>query len=149
MRRIQSVKGFDLLRTICIAAVIGIHCLEHYHFNRVVENLSFAVPCFVMMSVYFSAYQLNKGGSRWYFFKKRAFRLFPAFLTWTLIYAAARFIDGGNVNLFSVKEWLRLFFCGSAALHLYFIPMILLLFNDTYSNAFFNNFESICLSDWT
>ena len=55
MKNIQSIEGFDLLRIICIAAVIGIHCLEHRFFNRIVENLSFAVPCFVMLSIYFSA----------------------------------------------------------------------------------------------
>jgi len=122
LKNIQSIEGLDLLRIICIAAVIGIHCLDR-SFNWFIENLSFAVPCFVMMSVYFSAKHLNKN-SRLHFIQRRIFRLIPAFLSWTLIYAAARYIDGGNINILSVKEWLRLFFSGSAALHLYFIPMI-------------------------
>jgi len=124
LKNIQSIEGFDLLRIICIAAVIGIHCLEHRFFNRIVENLSFAVPCFVMLSIYLSAKYLNKNRSRLYFLQKRLIRLIPAFLAWTLIYTTARCIDGGSINIFSVKEWLRLFFSGSAALHLYFIPMI-------------------------
>ena len=88
-----------------------------------VRNFSFAVPSFVLMSIYLSAKRVNKDESQWHFLRRRAVRLMPAFLVWTAIYAIARWADGG-IEAPSLVGCIEFFFFGSVALHLYFIPMI-------------------------
>ncbi len=124
MNRNQHIEGFEILRTICSAAVVGIHT---FHTNHGLAWLSriflFAVPCFVMISTYLSARYISRSKLRWNFIRQRAVRLIPAFLAWTLIYAAARWVSGG-INFPSLNNYIQYLFLGSVALHLYYIPMI-------------------------
>jgi len=117
------IGGFDILRTAAVIAVVGIHSFfSDPHLASVVNNLSFAIPCFVLMTIYLSVRQINES-SPVHFLKKRIVRLIPGFFAWTAIYVIARSIDGNikNISLQTVAEYI---FLGSAALHLYFVPMI-------------------------
>jgi peptidoglycan/LPS O-acetylase OafA/YrhL len=117
------IGGFDILRTTAVIAVVGIHSFfPDPHLASLVRNLSFAIPCFVLIAVYLSARQIN-GSPSVPFLKKRLLRLVPGFFVWTAIYFIARSIDGNiaNISLQTVAEYI---FLGSAALHLYFVPMI-------------------------
>ncbi|MCP4351396.1 MAG: acyltransferase [Desulfobacterales bacterium] len=123
MGKKQHIEGFDLLRIFSVAAVIGIHCFHtNQSFKRFGVNFLFAVPCFVMMSIYLSIISYNKHKSGWQFIKKRAYRLIPAFSIWTAIYAIVRW--SGKDIYPSVTDCIRFFFFGSVTLHFYFIPMI-------------------------
>ncbi len=121
---IKHINGFDLLRIISITAVVGIHSFfTDLSLTSLVRNLSFAIPCFVLIAVYLSVRHINNDGSRINFLKRRAVRLMPAFLVWTAIYVIARLINGGIANP-SLYDFAGYLFLGSSALHLYFIPMI-------------------------
>jgi peptidoglycan/LPS O-acetylase OafA/YrhL len=119
----SHIHGFDLLRIVSITAVVGIHALhtdpQLAEFNR---NFSFAVPCFVLMAVYLSERSLQSGER--FFLWRRVVRLLPAFLAWTGLYVIARWWIGGIPGP-SIQSIAQFIFLGSAALHLYFIPMLI------------------------
>jgi len=124
VRSDRRIHGFDWLRVIGVAAVVGIHC---FYTDRALSwlprNFSFAVPCFVLMAAFLSARELDAGKTGVAFLKHRFARLLPAFLAWTSIYVFARWA-GGSIHP-SVTDWIEYLFLGASALHLYFIPMIL------------------------
>lgn len=60
--------------------------------------------------------------------KKRATRLLPTYLVWSLVYIVATaiydlVIDGGRLNerYFSLHNWMRVLFWGTASAHLWFL----------------------------
>lgn len=119
------ISGFDALRVIAVAAVIGIH--DFYtdpSLRTVVRNFSFAVPCFVMVAVYLSAKSVFVRSSGKVFMKSRLVRLLPAFLAWSGAYVLARWIKG-SIGISSFSAWAQYIFLGASAVHLYFIPMLL------------------------
>jgi peptidoglycan/LPS O-acetylase OafA/YrhL len=120
----DRIDGFDVLRVICVGAVVGIHCFyTDRDLSWVPKNLSFAVPCFVLMAMYLSERQLCGKRSRREALGHRLSRLLPAFLAWTFIYVLARWSIGSVQPSFS--DWVEYVLLGASALHLYFIPMIL------------------------
>jgi peptidoglycan/LPS O-acetylase OafA/YrhL len=117
------IYGFDYLRLVSVAAVLGIHTFSTAGGLRdISQQLSFAVPCFVLMAAYLSCHSVQKGRPR--FMPQRVRRLAPAFLAWTVVYLAARIAHGG-IGVPSFSDVTTDLFFGAGALHLYFVPMIL------------------------
>lgn len=123
--RAKRIPGLDLLRLLAVIAVVGIHALHTDPALRTLSrNLSYAVPCFVLMAIYLSCNVIDKGKPCVVFLTGRIARLVPAFFAWSLIYVAARGLDG-NIHRIGFSQIGGYLFFGAAALHLYFIPLIL------------------------
>jgi surface polysaccharide O-acyltransferase-like enzyme len=118
------IPGFDLLRLAALLAVVGIHCsFTNATAGGLAAYLSFAVPSLVMLSVYLSGERLPSGKPPFPYVWLRAKRLLPAFAAWTMVYVAMR-MGGGRLTAPTAQEALAYLLLGSAALHLYFVPMI-------------------------
>ncbi len=127
----------DYLRTIAIIAVITIHITAEYYYkfgeinniNWWVANIAnsssrFAVPLFVMIS---GAVILGKEISVKQFYKKRASRLLPPFILWSLIYIGFDFFKGVDIDTMIWNLKIGYFSKGKTGGHLWYLSMFICL----------------------
>lgn len=120
----MRLHGLDLLRLGSLAAVVAIHCFyTNAQLAKVSAYCGFAVPCFVLLAMYFAARRLDGGDKRLRLLRQRLLRLAPAFLAWSAAYLVARWAGGALRP--SWRGLLGAVFLGSAAVHLYFVPLII------------------------
>lgn len=128
--------SFDLLRIVCIAGVVGIHCFGPMAANP--SNLAswtwfpaaamsfgmmWVVPVFVMLSGALTlAPRVHRAGSG-AFLRRRAARILPALVVWTFVYLVPiRMLVLGES--FSGGQIVTALVDGSVYPHLYFLYLI-------------------------
>jgi fucose 4-O-acetylase-like acetyltransferase len=134
MNKNQRLIGIDLFRGIAIYAVVILHSdgvtkVIPPAWGMVRNFAGFAVPFFLATSFYLSINKLYTKNSN-YQLKPRLERLLIPYLAWTLVYCLYKItkylIDFQPERLHSLfKDPIAIFFLGGAALHLYFIPLLL------------------------
>ena len=123
----RRIHGFDWLRVVCMVAVVAIHtlstCPSLLALHRV---LSFAVPCFVMMSLVLLFPRVHGASlrERGHLLVRRSARLAQPYLVWSGVFFILRSLFG--TMRYSVGNALGVLLLGGAAMHLYFIPLLLL-----------------------
>lgn len=125
-------EKFDLLRGFAITAVVLIHitaplATDGDIFSIIVNQVSrFAVPVFFFLSGWglTMAESFEKSEDYWDFLKARFLSIFPQYVIWNFIYLA--YSDVWSVENFS--ELLKAFLLGTIYNHLYFVPVILILY---------------------
>lgn len=133
-RRISA----DLIRVIAASAVIVMHItsLVYYDldligyrwwlFSNVLNwGLRWSTPVFVMISGYFLLNSDTSSHTKT-FFRRRFSKLIPPYLFWSLIYYLIS--HQGQLNIFSVLDFLDKLWRSSTYYHLYFINVILGLY---------------------
>ncbi len=141
----KRIIEIDIARALAILAVIVIHIsatplIENFGQDRgpvsllyLVLNVAarFGVPTFVMLSGMGLALSYRPGGSYVGFLKRRLGKIVPAYLAWSLIYSL--FYNGDNGALamphgVSVSKIAADMVTGGACYHLYFVPLIVILY---------------------
>ena len=121
-------RYWQMIRGICILAVIMIHCptgesREAQTIWLVLRQLiNFPVAVFIFMAGYFV--KPEKVTMRWGYLKNRGGRLIVPFLLWSTLYTIKNVIFGGT---YSWKEVLFAFVTGQSAAPLYYILVMLQL----------------------
>lgn len=136
--------GVDLGRAIAAFAVVVIHAGGEVQYPDALSSLAadslllgtmqacrFAVPFFLATSFYFVVGKLLKAPKQFditAFLKSRVTRLLVPYVLWSLIYLAVRLLKAvrtpeGIAPLF--QDPVFLIFFGGAAIHLYFLPLLL------------------------
>ena len=117
--------GLNLLRGIAAFGIVGCHL-----------GLSQRTPCGAWVTALcnfnvglfaaISGFLMTVGGEG--YVKKRAKRILPTYLVWSAFYIVATAVfdlvlDGGHLNerYYSLSNWLKVLFLGSAATHLWFL----------------------------
>lgn len=119
--------GIDILRGIAAFGIVGCHLGLNERTSGgawVTALCNFNVGMFAVIS----GFLMSTDGGGWEYVKKRAKRLLPTYLAWSLVYlvATAAFdlvLDGGQLNerYYRPLYWIRVLFWGSAATHLWFL----------------------------
>ncbi|MBU0608055.1 MAG: acyltransferase [Armatimonadetes bacterium] len=128
----RHLRGFDYLRLIAVFAVVWIHGSDTNTLAKQGGNLltGFAVPSFLMMSVYLTLSSLQRTPERGFvaFMRRRLVRLGPAYLLWTGVYLLFRLAKHALVlqQPFAV-DWVPTLLCGAAANHLWYVPALIYL----------------------
>lgn len=121
--------GFDWLRLLGLFSVVWIHACN---LNSTVASFvwlhEYAVPCFILMAVFFTVQtQIFSFRDFRSFLGKRTFRLLLPLLLWSIVYVAARMLKHG---LGGAGESIPLSFesiiKGGVSYHLWFLPAIFL-----------------------
>jgi len=133
MRRLY----IDYLRSVAVVAVITIHVTVRFYsmtdrigtpgwwLSNILNAASrFSVPLFVAIS---GAVLLNRTLSVADFYKKRAVRLLPPFIAWTLFYVAFRALTEPHPGILFWILTTGLFVEGRAYFHLWYLSMFLCL----------------------
>ena len=126
----------DILRTLAIAGVIVIHVgalalsvskgQTLINYITLDQFLRFCVPLFVALSGYALALRYkDEKINYWEFLTRRALRLIPWYLFWSTVLLAYQKIPPWYDGLKSVS---KVIFMGDADYHLYFVPMIFVLY---------------------
>jgi len=112
---IRAVAALAVVMGHVSASIISVR--HGIFFNTIVR---FCAPIFIMLSGFghASAYMSGKRGVK--LFKKRFFRIFPAYLAWSIAYIALDFAFGApHENI--LKDIL----CGTSYVHLYYVFVLL------------------------
>lgn len=125
-------EKFDILRGFAIIGVVLIHitaplATDGDVFSIIVNQISrFAVPVFFFLSGWglTAAKSYEKSEGYWDFLKARFLSVFPQYILWNFIYLA--YSDVWNSPNFT--ELLKAFLLGTIYNHLYFVPVILVLY---------------------
>ncbi len=129
---VRHIRGLDYLRIIAVFAVVWIHGSDTNPLAQQGGNLltGFAVPSFLMMSVYLTLSSLQRTPERGFlaFMRRRLARLGPAYLLWTGVYLLFRLAKHALVlhQPFAV-DWAPTLLCGAAANHLWYVPALIYL----------------------
>jgi surface polysaccharide O-acyltransferase-like enzyme len=133
MLKQQRLTGVDLFRGIAVYAVIILHSDEGITvlppgWTPIVQFSYFAVPFFLATSFYLASAKLYASGR--FQLNLRLQRLLIPYAFWTVFYlaykAAKYLVDSRPERLFVLfKDPLSLIFCGGAAFHLYFLPLLI------------------------
>ena len=128
--------NIDLLRFVLILLVIQLH-MNPYSGVTVLYSV-FNVHLVVWMFMLISLYLLQVRGAM--FRRVKWVRLLLPYLSWSIIYLCLRSLKHMiQVNKISFEAWtLNAFFTGGAAVHMYFIPLLIVyqLFACALSNLF-------------
>lgn len=126
----DHIDGFDFLRAIAAFSVVWIHGSDTNTLTKSFQSFtSFAVPCFIMMSIFLTQHSCYKNSSSRYssIIIKRIRRLVPSYLAWSLIYIIFRFAKRSFIDHSSLDvNWFAIIFFGGASYQLWFIPALLL-----------------------
>lgn len=132
MKTPQRLLGIDLWRGIAVLGVVILHSdggVEEtsWIWELIRQLFAFAVPFFLATSFYFAIAKSQQGKLVFY---SRLKRLLYPYLVWTLIYLiykiAKYILDGEAARVTTLfKDPFALIFCGGAAFHLYFLPLLL------------------------
>jgi len=131
----KRLAGVDLFRGIAAYMVILLHSRNEaivapgFWTTQVLIFASFAVPFFFAASFYFTVERLSRTGEP-IALKDKVYRLIIPYGFWSLVYVLARsfiyFKSGDTSGLTSLAQsYLSIIFTGSAAVHLYFLPILL------------------------
>lgn len=142
-------NGLNLLRGIAAFGIVGCHLSLSPRTSGgewVTALCDFNVGVFAAISGFLMT---DVGGVGFIeYVKKRAYRLLPTYFAWSLIYIAATalydlVIDGGHLNerYYSIHNWIRVLFCGTASAHLWFLICLF------YAQIFFRLFVG-ALDNW-
>jgi probable poly-beta-1,6-N-acetyl-D-glucosamine export protein len=128
----------DFVRSFAIIGVLVVHVFENIYAQMgfdilkfstlfTIERLfRFAVPLFFILSGYTLTYRYgNNIISLLQFYKKRILRLFIPYLFWSVFYVLMRSLS--SIQMISLQSIALHILNGSASIHLYFIPSLLLL----------------------
>lgn len=121
----RKYHGLDLLRGVAAFGIVGCHLGLSQRTTGgewVTALCNFNVGLFAAIS----GFLMDLRGRD--YIQKRARRILPTYLIWSLIYVVATgmfdlVFDGGRLNerFYSVSNWLQILFCGSAGAHLWFL----------------------------
>lgn len=124
------IAGFDYLRIAAAFAVVWIHGSDTNRFAmRLQDYCSFAVPSFILMSVFLStqSFARKKGLGLRTFLVLRAKRLIPAYVGWSLVYLFFRYLKHRFITGIPLElDWISVIFFGGASYQLWFVPMLLM-----------------------
>lgn len=133
MLKQQRLTGVDLFRGIAVYAVIILHSDEGIPvlpagWNQIVQFSYFAVPFFLATSFYLAIAKLYASGK--FQLNLRLQRLVIPYVFWTIFYLAyktAKYLVDNRPERLSVvfRDPFALIFCGGAAFHLYFLPLLI------------------------
>ncbi len=134
MSTIRRWYGLDLFRGFAIYAVILLHADEGVTqapdgWNGLVQFSGFAVPFFLAAS-FFLAIKKLLSSEQPYPLKDRIHRLIIPYAFWTLlylVYKTSKYIIDNDLEKLSklFEDPVGIIFFGSAAFHLYFIPLLI------------------------
>lgn len=114
--------GFDYLRVISSFAVVVIHvCFTSEILNKW-KLTQFAVPCFIMMSIFLLGFKKDKNGFN--VIKVLLSRLLPQYIFWTFVYLGLRFLKA-KISSEDFPIGFSEIFLGGSAIQLWFLPAIL------------------------
>ena len=123
----MKLSGLDWLRGIAAFGIVGCHIglsCRTASGAWVTALCNFNVGLFAAISGFLTTI----GGDGWGYACKRAKRLLPIYIVWSIVYiiATAGFdiiLDGGCLNerYYRFSSWMGVLFCGSAAAHLWFL----------------------------
>ena len=139
----KRIREFDVLKGLCITAVILIHVTSHgvgtfdptstsYFVYLILNRLSqFAVPTFIFASCVLISYihrddfrTITAGGLK-AFYTKRFVRIIPPYLIWTLVYLVVRHIESNGSVVLNLGNYFNLLLKSDGYYHLYFVILIL------------------------
>lgn len=129
----ENLPGIDIFRAVAIVAVIIIHVAPVRLDNNslfIGQIGRFCVPLFVALSGFGLARKyLEKPFDLSDFIKRRIWRLLPQYIFWSLvIYAAVNTLFHNDIGMYSRQSLADLLIFGKADYHLYFVPMIVILY---------------------
>ncbi len=133
MLKQQRLTGVDLFRGIAVYAVIILHSDEGIPllpagWAQILQFSGFAVPFFLATSFYLASAKLYASGK--FQLSSRLQRLLIPYAFWTIFYLgykAAKYLVDNRPERLSVifRDPFALIFCGGAAFHLYFLPLLI------------------------
>ena len=133
MLKQQRLTGVDLFRGIAVYAVIILHSDEGIPvlpagWAQILQFSYFAVPFFLATSFYLASAKLYASGK--FQLSSRLQRLLIPYAFWTIFYLgykAAKYLVDNRPERLSVvfRDPFALIFCGGAAFHLYFLPLLI------------------------
>ncbi|MCM1984903.1 acyltransferase family protein [Lyngbya confervoides] len=131
----NRLTGIDLLRGLAIYAVIVLHSdepltLSPYGWNSILEFSKFAVPFFLAASFYLSFLKFYTA-QKPFQLRVRAMRLLIPYGIWSGVYLGYKglkyLLDGEADKIATiVQDPVGIIFCGGAAFHLYFLPLLMM-----------------------
>ena len=134
MRPENHLAGVDLARGIAVFAVVILHTDEGLDqvpplWQGLTVLSRFAVPFFLAAAFYFSASTLYRSSGQ-FPWQKRLTRLLIPYLAWSAFYLLYRVFKYGITQQTeriqtSLQDPLSLAFLGGSALHLYFLPLLI------------------------
>lgn len=127
VRRYYS--GFDYLRGAAILGVVCIHGFDLGTYVRIIGKSSdFAVPCFIMMSI-FLEFKLHRGSDAFgEFVGSRFKRLALPYLFWSGAYVLMRILKQAVLHEKVLHwDWLYVIFCGGSAYQMWFLATLFYL----------------------
>lgn len=136
--RIERELNLDVLRSLSIIGVVLIHIIgasfQYWHqgslewafFIATDQFFRFSVPLFVFISGYTLYSKYNNNFKFWEFYTKRALRILPWYLLWSLIIYI--YINISVVPGFVNYQFWKLVLLGKVDYHLYFVSMIIQLY---------------------
>ena len=142
--------GLNLLRGIAAIGIVGCHLGLS---NRTSGGAWVTSLCDFNVAIFatISGFLMTKQKLRVDYIKRRAMRLLPTYIVWSVVYIAATIVfdfvfDGGVLNerFFSSSYWVDVLFWGLAATHLWFLiclfyGQVLLCCTNMAFHKFFNN----------
>lgn len=130
----ERLTGIDLFRGLAIYAVIVLHSDEPLTvsptgWQAILEFSKFAVPFFLAASFYLT-FKKFYGNSKAISLRDRLFRLLVPYGVWSviyLLYKCFKYVVDGELSQISQlsQNWFPIVFCGGAAFHLYFLPLLM------------------------
>ena len=124
-------NGLNLLRGIAAFGIVGCHlslCPRTTGGEYATSLCDFNVGLFAAISGFLMP-QTNSG---FRYVTKRASRIIPVYLVWSVIYVVVTAIfdlvlDGGSLDAryYNLSNWMRVVFWGNAATHLWFLICLL------------------------
>lgn len=130
IKKAVHIAGFDYLRIASAFGVVWIHGSDTNSYVKSLQTLAaFAVPCFILMSVYLGEGSLFRNPQQGLagFLTCRMKRLVPAYLTWSVAYMVLRygkhhFITGTPLHV----DWVAVLLFGGSSYQMWFVPALLL-----------------------
>ena len=122
-------SGFDYLRVLATFSVVWIHAADTSSFLSGINLINiYAVPCFILMSIFLTTASLSRGGSALGvgYLRRRCERLGFPLLAWSAVYLLARSLKGGGLSLDDLNVGVVTILTGGASYQLWFLPALLL-----------------------
>ena len=131
----NRLTGIDLLRGLAIYAVVVLHSDEPltvfpHGWATILEFSKFAVPFFLATSFYLSFLKFYSS-QKPFRLQTRAMRLLIPYGIWSsiyLCYKGLKYLANGEAGKITtlLQDPIGLIFCGGAAFHLYFLPLLMI-----------------------
>jgi surface polysaccharide O-acyltransferase-like enzyme len=122
-------SGFDYLRVLATFSVVWIHAADNSSFLSGINPINiYAVPCFILMSIFLTTASLSRGSSALGvgYLRRRCERLGFPLLAWSAVYLLARSLKGGGLSLDELNVGVVTILTGGASYQLWFLPALLI-----------------------